>query len=56
MSVVINEFEVVMEPPSRPPAQAPLTQQQPEVPPPRPEDVIRIQQRQQARMKRVWAD
>jgi hypothetical protein len=54
MPVIINETEIVVEPP-----QAPA----PSAPPPSPagtrltpEEVIRVVQRQQERMARVWAD
>ncbi|MCI0576991.1 MAG: hypothetical protein L0332_20145 [Chloroflexi bacterium] len=56
MPVIINEFEVVMEPSPPPPAQPAPMQPQSEATPVRPESIIRIQQRHQARIKRVWAD
>ena len=54
MSIIINEFEVVPEtdPPPTPERPVPLTSPAPL----RPEEVMRIQERQAARLKRVWAD
>lgn len=54
MSIIINEFEVVPEAPPPPPPnqsapQAPLT-------PLNPEEILRIVERHEARLMRIWAD
>lgn len=54
MSVIINDFEVVVEPPpERPgPAEAPTA---PAPEPLKPEDVRRVMRRRSERLSRVWA-
>lgn len=57
MSVIIDEFELVIEPPPSPPPQQATTSAAPEKKRPlKPEEIIRIQQRHRARLLRVWAD
>lgn len=57
MSIIINDFEVVVE---KPPEQDPNAKQpepRPEMLPPlRPEEVIRIQRWHKQRLIRLWAD
>ena len=54
MPVIINETEIVVEPPVAPTTSAPP----PASPSARltPEEVVRVVQRQQERVARVWAD
>ena len=54
MSVVINEFEILVDPPSRPSAEPSRPQQV--VAPLRPEEVARIVRHFEARRRRVEAD
>jgi hypothetical protein len=57
LAIVIDEFEVVLEPPQQPNVEMasppPLTERQPVL---KPEDIEHIYQRQQLRLQRVWAD
>lgn len=54
MPVIINETEIIVEPPSAPPQSPPAAAS----PSARltPEDVMRVVRRQQERVARVWAD
>jgi hypothetical protein len=54
MPVVINDFEVVTEPPSAPPAQA-AAEGQPVTPPLPAHEVERILRHERERALRVWA-
>ncbi|HNU03282.1 MAG TPA: hypothetical protein PKL67_03945 [Anaerolineae bacterium] len=54
MPVIINETEIVVEPPPAPAPSAP--QPSPTGARLTPEEVIRVVQRQQERLARVWAD
>ena len=59
MSVVINEFEVIAEPPPELPPQArpaPGQAQSQEREPFRAADILRIHERQRQRLERVYAD
>lgn len=57
MAIVIDEFEVVLEPPKQPTLEIasppPPTERQPRL---KPEDIEQIYRRQQLRLQRVWAD
>lgn len=54
MPVIINETEIVVEPPSAPPQSPPAVAS----PSARltPEEIVRVVQRQQERVARLWAD
>ncbi len=57
MSIVINDFEVVVEqPPEQSPTQDRASDLPELLPPLRPEEVVRIQIRHELRLKRLWAD
>ncbi len=63
MPVIINETEIVVEPPPAPAPVEPPPAPAPSAPPPSPagarltpEEVLRVMQRQQERMARLWAD
>lgn len=59
MPVVINEFEIILEPPEAPEQPEGPAPQPEEASPPqvlRPEDVARVYQHHLQRMARVWAD
>jgi hypothetical protein len=55
MAVIINEFEIITEPPSTPEEETPVAQA-PGPPALRPEDIERIERRHRQRIARVWAD
>ncbi|MBN1978236.1 MAG: hypothetical protein JW918_12640 [Anaerolineae bacterium] len=59
MPIVINEFEIVTEPPpASGEVEGPGPQPEETAPPEvlRPEDIVRIYQQHRRRMARVWAD
>lgn len=56
MSIVIDEFEVVMDQPPIQPEQPDVRSETERKRPLRPEEIIQIQQRNQKRIRRIWAD
>jgi hypothetical protein len=56
MPIIINEFEIIPEPP--PPASNGPQPEQPaeSAPRPRPEEIMRVVNRQRERRRRLWAD
>jgi len=57
MSIVINDFEVVVEQPPEPNPTAERADARSELLPPlRPEEVVRIQIWHESRLRRLWAD
>lgn len=57
MSIIINDFEVVVEqPPERDPNAARREPRPEMMPPLRPDEVIRIQRWYEQRLGRLWAD